>query len=430
MSPTITTRCTGRPAGASRGGGTGGRASSGAGRTRGCSGNQGDGRIDGQGGQLGGQGSEVNGGDNGDLEFSTIIAQQLQNLLPTIVAQIGDQGGSTYKEFLACNPKEYDGKGGAIVYIRWIEKIEASHAVYTDRFCELDRLVPHLVIPESKRIERYVYGLALQIRGMVAATKIIQKAVQIAGTLTDEALRNGSIKKNHEKRGNGGEPSKDINDYRVTPRNANLIKARNLLVMACYECGRTDHIKLACPRLNQAQRPGGIYVGNRGGSLGPEHHDSGSFDVIVGMDWLSNQMAKIICHEKVVRIPLLDRKGLRVLGEKPKEMVRQLMSAKTKKKKREEIVVVRDFLEVFLDDLSGLPPVWEIEFRIELIPGAMSVAKSPYPLVPSELEELSGQLRELQDKSFIRPSSSPWGAPVLFVKKKDGSFRCVLIIES
>nr|GEW60341.1 retrotransposable element Tf2 [Tanacetum cinerariifolium] len=92
-------------------------------------------------------------------------------------------------------------------------------------------------------------------------------------------------------------------------------------------------------------------------------------------------------------------------------------------KKQEEIVVLRDFLEVFPDDLSGLPPLWEIEFRIELIPGAVSIAKSPYHLTPSELEELSGQLKKLQDKCFIRPSSSPWRAPVLFVKKKDGSFR-------
>ncbi|GJX73163.1 putative reverse transcriptase domain-containing protein [Tanacetum coccineum] len=122
---------------------------------------------------------------------------------------------------------------------------------------------------------------------------------------------------------------------------------------------------------------------------------SGSFDVIIKMNWLSDHKAEIICHEKVVRIPLLDGKVLRVLGEKPKKKVRQLMSARTKEHKQEEIVVVRDFLEVFPDDLSGLSPVWEIEFRIELIPRAMPVAKSPYRLAPSELEELSGQLREL-----------------------------------
>ncbi|GJZ17349.1 putative reverse transcriptase domain-containing protein [Tanacetum coccineum] len=116
----------------------------------------------------------------------------------------------------------------------------------------------------------------------------------------------------------------------------------------------------------------------------------GSFDVIIDMDWLSNHKAEIICHEEVVRIPLLDGKVLRVLGERPKEKARLLMSAK---------------------------------FRIELIPRVVPIAKSPYHLAPSKLEELSGQLKELHDKGFIRPSSSPWGAPVLFVKKKDGSFR-------
>nr|GEZ69341.1 putative reverse transcriptase domain-containing protein [Tanacetum cinerariifolium] len=116
------------------------------------------------------------------------------------------------------------------------------------------------------------------------------------------------------------------------------------------------------------------------------------------MDWLSNHKAKIIFHEKVVRIPLLDGKVLRVLGERPEEKARLLMSTKTKDKKQEEIAVVRDFPEVFTDDLSGLPPLQEIEFRIELIPKAVPVAKSPYRLVPSELKELSGQLKELQNK--------------------------------
>ncbi|GJS93962.1 putative reverse transcriptase domain-containing protein [Tanacetum coccineum] len=90
--------------------------------------------------------------------------------------------------------------------------------------------------------------------------------------------------------------------------------------------------------------------------------------------------------------------------------MRELMSVKANEKKQKEIVVVRDFPEVFLDDLSRLPPVREIEFRIELIPGATPVSKSLYRLAPSELEELSGQLEELLDKGFIRPSSLPWGA--------------------
>ncbi|GKD22421.1 putative reverse transcriptase domain-containing protein [Tanacetum coccineum] len=149
----------------------------------------------------------------------------------------------------------------------------------------------------------------------------------------------------------------------------------------------------------------------------------GSFDMTIGMDWLSKHKAEIVCHEKVVRIPLQKGKVLRVIGERPKEKVRHLMSAKAKEQKQVEIVMVRNFPKVFSDDLSGLPPTREIEFHIELMAGAIPVKKSPYRLAPSEMEELSGQLRELQDKGFIRPSSSLLGAPVLFVKKKDGSFR-------
>ncbi|GJR70082.1 putative reverse transcriptase domain-containing protein, partial [Tanacetum coccineum] len=131
----------------------------------------------------------------------------------------------------------------------------------------------------------------------------------------------------------------------------------------------------------------------------------------------------LLCHEKVVRIPLSDGKVLRVVGERPDEKARLLMSANASDKKQEEIFVVRDFPKEFLDDLSGLLPIRKIEFRIELILGATPVAKSPYRLAPSKMKELSRQLKELQDKGFIRPSSSPLGAPILFVKKKDGSFR-------
>nr|GEZ14190.1 hypothetical protein [Tanacetum cinerariifolium] len=370
------------------------------------------------------------------LMMTFSIFSPIKNLLPAMLAQVGNQGnvgnqnghvvnenvqenirnvlingnrvGCSYKEFLACNPKEYDGKGGAIVLTRWIEKME---------------LVPHLVTPESRKIERYVYGLTSQICGMVAATepKTIQKVLQISGALTDEAIRNGSIKK-VEKKGNVGEPSKDksgvddnkrtmtgnvfastvnpvgrentgvwpkcttcnsyhapggpyrtcfnynylgdlAKDCRGVPRNVNPVNARNPTVRACYECGSTDHghgnqgnqargsafmlgAEEACQDMN-------IMTGIEPSELGfrfeieiasgqlveidkviksykleIESHvfdidlipfGHGSFDVIIGMDCLSNHKAEIIYHEKVVRIPLLDGKVLRVLGERPKE---------------------------------------------------------------------------------------------------------------
>ncbi|GJT91784.1 putative reverse transcriptase domain-containing protein [Tanacetum coccineum] len=96
---------------------------------------------------------------------------------------------------------------------------------------------------------------------------------------------------------------------------------------------------------------------------------------------------------------------------------------KSEKKRLEDMPIVRDFPEVFPEDLPGLPPTRQVEFQIDLVPGAAPVAQAPYRLAPSKMKELSEQLKELSDKGFIRPGSLPWGAPVLFVKKKDGSFR-------
>ncbi|GJR03740.1 putative reverse transcriptase domain-containing protein [Tanacetum coccineum] len=396
------------------------------------------------------------GANEGAPDFSTIIAQQLQNLLPVMLAQVsnrenvgnhngnvvdenvqenignmivnGNRVGCSYKEFLACNPKEYDGKGGVVVLTRSIEKMEsvhdmsgcsidqkvkytagficefcpshemqklesklwnhamvrAGHAAYTDRFHELTRLVPYL------QQARICIGVHISVHE------------------TNEAVRNGSIKK-VKKRGNVGEPSKDrsgrddnkrtktgnastvnlvrienmgtwskyttcnsyhapggpcrtcfncnrpghlVKDCRDVSRNVNPVNARNPTVRACYECGSTDHVRSACPRLNRARGP----KENRPNQVAANNW---------GVDLLSNYKA-----------------NNKVANEKASD------------KKQEEIVMVRDFPEVFPDDLSGLSHIREIEFQIELILGATPVAKSP-----------------------------PWGAPVLFVKKKDGSLR-------
>nr|GEY50090.1 reverse transcriptase domain-containing protein [Tanacetum cinerariifolium] len=150
----------------------------------------------------------------------------------------------------------------------------------------------------------------------------------------------------------------------------------------------------------------------------------------------------ILCGEKKVRIPLKN-KALIIEGDRNQSRLKIISCIKARKyiengcelflaqvtgtvskvKRVEDVPVIHDFPEVFPEDLPGLPPPRQVEFRIDLIPGSTPVARMPYRLAPSELKELSEQLKELSKKGFIRPSSSPWGALVLFVKKKDGSFR-------
>ncbi|GJR74886.1 putative reverse transcriptase domain-containing protein [Tanacetum coccineum] len=113
----------------------------------------------------------------------------------------------------------------------------------------------------------------------------------------------------------------------------------------------------------------------------------GSFDVVIGMDWLSKYHARIICDEKVIHIP--------INGE---TLIIRVMEKKSDKKRLKDIPVVREFPEVFPEDLPGLPPVRQVEFQIDLIPGAAPVARAPYRLAPSEMQELSNQLQELADR--------------------------------
>ncbi|GJR92872.1 putative reverse transcriptase domain-containing protein [Tanacetum coccineum] len=448
MPPRMRTQSAGRPATESLRGGTGGRVGRGF--------------------------EEANGGCTRGCQWQCFkepmgSTRLLDDHCPTIAEPLTRHAslGCSYKEFLACNPKEYDGKGGVVVLTRWIEgkmefmmiqefcpshemqKLEtelwnhamvgAGHAAYTDRFHELARLVPHLVTPESRMIERYVYGLALQIREMVAATepKTIQKADKNGRddnkrTRTGNAFATTVNPVGRENTGtwpkcttcnsyhapggpcrtcfNCNRPGHLAKDCRGVSRNVNPVNGRNLTVRAvrvhrghciCYKfeieymlvgsC-RDDKVIKGC----KLEIKGHVFAHR----FEPFFLD-GVFDVIIRV-WTGFGLiirTEINLFMRSVRIPLQMRKN------------------------QEEIVVVRDFPEVFPDDLSGLPPIQEIKFRIELTPGATPVAKSPYRLAPSELEELSGQLKELQDKGFIRPSSSPWGAPVLFVKKKDGSFR-------
>ncbi|GKE67603.1 putative reverse transcriptase domain-containing protein [Tanacetum coccineum] len=145
--------------------------------------------------------------------------------------------------------------------------------------------------------------------------------------------------------------------------------------------------------------------------------EMGCFDVIIGMDCGHESRLNIISCTKTQNYLL---KGCPIFLA---YVTTKKAEDKLKEKRLEDVLIFQDFAEVFLEDLPGIPPTRQVEFQIDLIPGAAPVARAPYGLASSEMKELSDQLKKLFDKGFIRPSSSPWGASVLFVKKKDGSFR-------
>ncbi|GJU07901.1 putative reverse transcriptase domain-containing protein [Tanacetum coccineum] len=146
----------------------------------------------------------------------------------------------------------------------------------------------------------------------------------------------------------------------------------------------------------------------------------GSFNAIIGMDWLVRYQAIIVCAEKIFRIPW-GNETLIVHGDRSNQGNKARLHIISYTKTQAYML---KGCPVFLEnDLPGLPLTRQVEFQIDLIAGDAPIARAPYRLAPFEMKELSEQLKELSDKGFIRPSSSPWGAPVLFVKKKDGSFR-------
>nr|GFA04575.1 hypothetical protein [Tanacetum cinerariifolium] len=454
-------------------------------------------------------GPNNNNNNNENPDITTVIAQQLQTILPQIVTQVtnnvnnangrnGGNGGNgrnndyTYKGFMACNPRnikknevkyatssfmnkaltwwntQFQERGReAAIGISWADfkallvkefchsnemrKLEsmfwnhkmvgANHVGYTDRFPELAKLVTHLVTHESSRIKR-------------------------AGILNDEAVIYGTPTKGNEKRKGVEELSKqgggrnDNKRAKVAPINA---VRGGYEPGTCYECESREHYQNTCSKLNLA--PGQVrnrltIDGNRNsrnnrnqlkgrainvnavgalqdpnvmaGTFSLNHHyatilfDSGadfsfistsfapllnvkssfvnpgylievenghgSFDVIVGIDWLSEHKAEIVCHKKVVRIPLESGEILIVQEERTLGISKALSNVKVDEPKLSDIFIVRDLVEVFSEDLSGLPPQRQVEFRIDLVPGATPVTKSPYHLAPSEMQELPAQL--------------------------------------
>ncbi|GKC66252.1 putative reverse transcriptase domain-containing protein [Tanacetum coccineum] len=174
-------------------------------------------------------------------------------------------------------------------------------------------------------------------------------------------------------------------------RNKGPATRSNLLpvTVTCHACGGKGHYANQCQKTTNNNAQGRAYMLRDRNAHQDPNVVIGSIDVVIGMDWLSKYHAKILCDEKVVHIP--------INGETLIIQV-QVMEKKSDEKRLEDIPVVREFPEVFPKDLPGLPPVRQVEFQIDLIPGATPVARAPYRLAHSEMQELSDQLQELADR--------------------------------
>jgi hypothetical protein len=148
--------------------------------------------------------------------------------------------------------------------------------------------------------------------------------------------------------------------------------------------------------------------------------ESTSIDVILGMDWLAKHNGMVSCNPRFIQLEHPSGTKVRIEPQSPKTAT---MMGNMSGKEIEEVPVVCEFPDVFPEELTELPPDRDVEFVIELTPRAGPVAKSPYRMSSDELDELKKQLKKLLEQGFVRPSASPWGSPVLFVEKKDGTKR-------
>ncbi|XP_070021856.1 uncharacterized protein [Nicotiana sylvestris] len=165
-----------------------------------------------------------------------------------------------------------------------------------------------------------------------------------------------------------------------------------------------------------------------------------NFDIIMGMDWLASCYANVDCWTKIVRFNFPSESIIEWKGDaaapkgkfisylKARRMILKgyiyhlvrVHDMEVKSPTLQSVPVVNEFPDVFPDELPGLPPEREIDFAIDMLPDTQPISIPPYRMAPAELKELKAQLKDLLNKVFIRPNTSPWGAPVLFIRKKDG----------
>ncbi|GJS15245.1 putative reverse transcriptase domain-containing protein [Tanacetum coccineum] len=330
----------------------------------------------------------------------------------------------TYQDFMKCKPLYFKGTEGVVdLYMKKMMTISIVHE-------------------RMKKLEAELWNLKVIGTDVVKYNQRFQELALLCVRMFPEEA--DKIERGYR---NGHRMMDKVVEY-FAERKAEKQDGRTLQ----KECSMVKNKK--GNRGNQAgndRAPAKVYVvGNAGANPDNVVAELGSFDAIIGMDWLAKHQAVIACAEKIVRIPWKN-KTLIIHGDGSTQgnvtrlniisctktqkymekgfpiflahVTTKEIEDKSEKKRLEDVPIVQDFPEVFPEDLPGLPPTRQVEFQIDLVPGAAPVARAPYRLAPSEMKELSEQLKELSEKGFIRPSSSPWGAPVLFVKKKDGSFR-------
>nr|GEW63295.1 hypothetical protein [Tanacetum cinerariifolium] len=352
-----------------------------------------------------------------------------------------------YADFMKCHPLNFKGNEGVVGLTRWIKKMESvfnisgcaienhvkfatctlSDAALTWWNGQIRTLGPkayamtwEFVANENEKINKYINRLSDNIYGNVKSSKprMLYETIELTNDLMDQKLRTYAEKDDNKRKTD--DTSRNNHGHQQQPfKKQNVAKVYNMGTRERkpYEGSlpkASRHFKRDCLKLknkNGGNRnaQGWVYAvanakKNENASMNPNSN------VVTGTILLNNHYASILFDT------VADRSFISITFSLLKE------EDKLEGKQFKDVPIIWDFPKVFLEELPGLPPARPVEFQIDLIPRAVPVARAPYQLAPSEMKELSEQLQELFNKGFIRPSSSPWGAPVLFVKKKDGSF--------
>nr|GEV85916.1 retrotransposon protein, putative, Ty3-gypsy subclass [Tanacetum cinerariifolium] len=279
------------------------------------------------------------------------------------------------------------------------------------------------VANESEKIEKYVSELLDNIYGSVKASKpkTLDETIELANDLMDQKLRTYTERQSNNKRKADESFRNNHGHQQQTPKRKNVTRVYNM--GTCERNRYSGNLRRSFGSANvvNAQRNNGANPrGNGCFECGATGHFNRDCPNLKNKDW-----EKVNALGWVYEVGNAEKRGECIKGPEFKSQISAKKEEdKSEGKQLEDVPVVRDYPEVFPKDLSGLPPTRPVEFHIDLISGAALVTRAPYRLAPSEIEELSEQLQELSKKGFIRPSSSPWGAPVLFVKKKDGRSGC------